>query len=129
LERTVGSNESMSGPHDRPHLPLERLAPETLDGRRLSRLGTWAIAFLADWCPYCRSFVPDFDRLAGSGFGLAMADVTSLESPLWERFEIEVVPTVIVFREGVPIYRADGRYSEGLDSNHLAGISAAASQS
>lgn len=90
------------------------------------RPGTWAVAFLADWCPFCRRFAPEFARLAGHGFHLAMADVSSEESPLWERFSIEVIPTVVLFRNGNSVFRADGRYMEALDSNDLAEISAAA---
>lgn len=116
----------MSGLRDRSQVPLERLGPESFRGPELCRTGTWAIAFLADWCPYCRTFAPEFARLSGYGFDLAVADVTSEQSPLWDRFEIEVVPTVIVFRDGNVVFRADGRYMEGLDSNDLAAIRAAA---
>lgn len=116
----------MSGVQDRPHLELERLRPRDFQGTRFVRSGTWAVAFLADWCPFCRRFAPEFARLAGHGFRLAMADVSSEESPLWDRFAIEVIPTVLVFRDGRLIFRVDGRYMEGLDSNDLAAISSAA---
>jgi thioredoxin 1 len=116
----------MSGFHDRPRVSLERLGAEAFHGRRLNRSGTWAVAFLADWCPFCRRFVPEFAALAGHGFGIAVADVTSDQSPLWEQFGIEVIPTVIVFRNGTATFRADGRYMEGLDSQDLDAISGAA---
>jgi thiol-disulfide isomerase/thioredoxin len=116
----------MSGIKERPLPSLERLGPEAFERLELRRSGVWAIAFLADWCPYCREFVPGFAALGGHSFGVAVADVTSIESPLWERFGIEVVPTVIVFRDGVAGFRADGRYMEGLDANDLRAISAAA---
>jgi thioredoxin 1 len=108
-----------------PH-PLERVGIEAFDGRRLRRTGTWAIAFLADWCPFSREFAPSFAALEGGGFRIAVADLTDEESPLWERFEIEVVPSVVVFREGVSVFRADGRLMEGLGPQDLASVHSAA---
>jgi thiol-disulfide isomerase/thioredoxin len=106
--------------------PTDRIGIESFEDRRLVRPGTWAVAFLADWCPFCRAFVPPFLGLEGLGFGIAIADLTDVESPLWERFEIEVVPSVIVFRDGVPVFRANGRYGEGLGPEDLAAVRSAA---
>ncbi len=89
-------------------------------GRRLDRPGTWIVAFLADWCPFCRSFEPEFAALStGGSFGLLVADMTSMSTPLWETFEIEIVPTLVVFRDGLAIHRADGVAGEGLGGADL----------
>jgi thioredoxin 1 len=109
----------------RPH-PLERIGIEAFEGPRLRRSGTWAIGFFADWCPFCTEFAPSFSNLQGGGFGVAVADLTDEASPLWDRFEIEVVPSVVVFREGVPVFRADGRFMEGLGPRDLAAVRTAA---
>jgi thioredoxin 1 len=108
-----------------PHLP-ERIGAEAFDGPRLRRNGTWVIAFIADWCPFCRAFAPAFAALKGGDFGLAIADVSDEESPLWERFEIEVVPSMVVFRDGASVFRADGRFMEGLGPKDLDAVRAAA---
>ena len=105
--------------------PMERWGAEAFDGDRLRRTGTWAVAFLADWCPFCRSFAPKFAALETGGVAkLAVADVTDEESPLWDRFEVKVVPTVIVFRDGAPASRHNGRLARGLGERDLAAISA-----
>ena len=109
-----------------PTHPLERIGVESFEGERLRRAGTWAVAFLADWCPFCREFAPSFAALEGDGFGVAAADLTDEGSPLWERFEIEVVPSVVVFREGDSLFRANGRLMEGLGPQDLARIRSAA---
>ncbi len=96
-----------------------RVGPEAFDGRSLLRPGVWAVAFLADWCPYCREFAPEFAGLAGPGRALAVADLTDDDAPLWERFEVEIVPSVIVFRDGEAVLRIDGRPMEGLRSEDL----------
>ncbi len=102
---------------------MERIGPDAFDGGRLKRPGTWIVGFLADWCPFCRSFLPHLDALRSlDGPGVLLADVTDEGSPLWETFGIDVVPTVIVFRDGAPVYRRDGRLGRGLGAEDLRAI-------
>jgi thiol-disulfide isomerase/thioredoxin len=107
-------------------LALTVLGTDDFRGTLLTRPGTWAVGFAADWCPFCHSFVPAFAALSHPGFELARVDLTSYEDPLWDRFQIEVVPSVIVFRDGRTSFRIDGELAEGLDANNLAAIEAAA---
>ena len=105
---------------------MERIGPESFEGDRLRRPGTWVVGFLADWCPFCRSFEPELAALQGTGsFQVALADLTDEESPLWERFAIEVVPTVVVFHDGAATFRRDGRLGRGLGEGDLKAIRAA----
>jgi thiol-disulfide isomerase/thioredoxin len=102
---------------------LERVGAEAFDGVRLRRPGTVGVAFLAEWCPFCRAFEPEFAALAGTPSpALLVADLTSEDSPLWDRFGVDVVPTVIVFREGEASFRADGVAGEGLSPSALRSI-------
>ena len=95
--------------------PIPVLRADAFEGDRLARPGTWAVAFVADWCPFCRRFQPIFETARGRGhFELAYGDVTDYESPLWERFALDVVPTVIAFRDGAAIVRKNGRFARGL---------------
>ena len=93
---------------------LERLDVSAFSGPHLDRPGTWAVAFLATWCGYCRSFAPQFASLANGRVHLATADLSHDEDPLWDLLGIEFVPTVIVFRDGAPVQRFDARPAEGL---------------
>ena len=93
---------------------LEQLDASAFSGRRLDRSGTWAVLFHAAWCGFCRRFAPIFAALGSDHAHLAIGDVTSDSSPLWDDFEIELVPTVIVFRDGAAVERFDGRPAEGL---------------
>jgi thioredoxin 1 len=99
---------------------MERLGPDSFVGRSLERKGNWVVAFLATWCPFCREFAPSFAALEQPGVNLAVADLSQLTSPLWDLFEIEVVPTIIGFRDGKELVRLDGRLGEGLDEADLA---------
>jgi len=106
---------------------LTRVGPEAFQGEQLRQGGVAIVAFLADWCPFCRSFETEFALLQGAGpWTLLVADLTLEESPLWERFRVEVVPTVLVFRDGSSVFRADGVRGEGLGKDDLARIEAAA---
>jgi thioredoxin 1 len=100
---------------------LERLDERAFDGKKLLRPGTRAVAFLAEWCGFCRDFGPQFAEI-GTRPQLAVADLTDLNSPLWEEFEVQVVPTVVVFRDGRPVLRRDGVAGEGLSAADLAAI-------
>ncbi len=83
----------------------------------------WAVAFVADWCPFCRAFLAPFSELRGAGpFEIAFGDVTDEESPLWDDFRIEVVPTVLGFRDGRAVYRRNGVRGVGLLDEDLAAI-------
>ncbi len=85
----------------------------------------WAVAFLAEWCGFCRRFAPQFAQLVVPSAHFAVADLSNEENPLWERFGVEAVPTVLVFRDGALVLRADGRLGEGLDRTDLERIRAA----
>jgi thiol-disulfide isomerase/thioredoxin len=102
---------------------MERLKSDAFEGERLVRKGTWAVAFLADWCPFCRAFLPKFEGLRGTGpFEIAVGDLTDENSPLWETFKVDVVPTLIAFRDGKAIFRRDGRLGQGLAPADLSAL-------
>jgi thiol-disulfide isomerase/thioredoxin len=62
---------------------LERVGDEAFEADRLRRPGRVAVAFLADWCPFCRAFLPAFERLAqGRSSMFVVADVTSQVFPV-----------------------------------------------
>lgn len=99
---------------------METWGASAFHGERLDRPGDWAVCFLADWCPFCREFGVRFEELDGvAPFPLAIADVTDLESPLWDVFHVDVVPTLIAFRGGKAIWRRDGISGVGLKEKDL----------
>jgi len=97
-------------------------------GERLDRPGTWVVAFLADWCPFCRALRTVLEEWETDGrFSMAVGDVTDDRSALWEVFRLEVVPTVVVFRDGAVVFRADGDLGSGLSARQLTEVRDAAS--
>jgi thioredoxin reductase (NADPH) len=102
---------------------LETLDPDAFEGSRLRRAGRWAVVFDAEWCPFCQAFLPVFSGASmDPSIHRARADLTDVESPLWDLFRVEVVPSVLAFRDGEVVARADGRQGEGLEETDLAPI-------
>jgi hypothetical protein len=96
-------------------LGLEVLGSSDFDGTNLRRDGVYAVCFGATWCLPTRGFAPKFagqHRLPG--VALAMADITQTSNPLWDVFRIKITPTMIVFRNGLPVGRIDGKLVLGL---------------
>jgi thioredoxin len=82
--------------------------------------GTLAVLFVASWCPFCTRFYPVFQAGAEkAGIAWASMDISDDHNPLWEIFNIEVVPTVIIFKEGKVVFRRDGVLGRGLSEKAI----------
>lgn len=99
---------------------LEVLHNSDFDGKRLRRPGVYAVCFAATWCPPTRRFVPKFvARSASVPAKFAIADITDMDDPLWDTFQIKITPTMAVFRDGPLMGRFDGRRVLALDERDL----------
>jgi thiol-disulfide isomerase/thioredoxin len=78
------------------------------------------VLFFASWCPYCSKFRPVFEKHAGDG-SFYRLDSGGLES-LEERYSIDVVPTVLCFKNGDVFSRLDGVPGKGLNEKQLVGF-------
>ena len=81
--------------------------------------GPRLVLFFSDWCPFCSSFLPDFDSLAGFPDGALIKISTDDLPELEDLFAIEVVPTVLYFSNGKPAARLDGELGRGLTRAQL----------
>lgn len=99
---------------------VEVLRADDFTGTRLNRSGTYIVCFAAAWCPATRRFMPTFlgerGRMGGT---LAIADITDLDSPLWDRFRIRITPSILVFESGEVHGRLDGRRFFGISRSAL----------
>lgn len=65
-------------------------------------------------------FTPIFETiLNGKAITGAYVDLSDLSNPVWEIFEIDVVPTVVVFKDGNPVFRRDGIPGRGLSRKDM----------
>jgi len=97
---------------------LTELAPTEFNGPTLRRGGTLATVFLASWCPFCRRFKPAFESAANvNGISWATVDLSDDENELWDVFNIQIVPTILVFKNGNVVWRKDGEPGRGLSND------------
>lgn len=78
------------------------------------REGVTLVDFWAPWCGPCRMQGPVLDRVAGRTQGKAtVAKVNVDQAPaVAARYGIQSIPTLIVFRNGQPVYDFVGVQSE-----------------
>ena len=101
-------------------LGLEVLHTGDFDGTHLKRKGVYSVCFGATWCPPTRRFVPKFVARSGKYPGtFAIGDITDWDDPLWDTFRIKITPTMVIFRDGRPVERFDGRRLIGLREHEL----------
>ena len=79
------------------------------------------VLFYATWCPYCRSFVPIFDeKIIDFKIGKVIhVFLDDYDNQLWDDYDVEAVPTVILFEKGKVSKRLDGRFGLGLKEKQL----------
>ena len=94
---------------------LEVLSSADFDADKLRRQGRYVVTFGATWCPPTRRFVSNFKVWSkGLDASPAIADITDMESPLWDVFHIKITPTVVCFDNGSAVFRSDGRRWVGI---------------
>ncbi len=79
------------------------------------------VLFYANWCPYCRSFVPIFNKkIVNFDFGnVIYVLLDDYDNQLWDDYDIEAVPTVILFKKSKVTKRLDGKFGRGLNEKQL----------
>ena len=93
---------------------MEHVLPEEFDSKILNSEKKSLVLFYADWCPYCANFKPTFEEINSDKVQKKAALVNEDENPLWDRFNIQAVPTMIVFENGKIITRRDAKKHVGL---------------
>jgi len=99
-----------------------RINQDNFDSDRLlNHKNKTVVIFSADWCPYCVSFFNNWSEY-GRADDVCIADITDVESELWGSFDIEVVPTMVVFENGVLVKRWDGQLQRGLTIDQIQSV-------
>jgi thioredoxin 1 len=104
---------------------MENLQPSQFEDILSSQEKT-LVMFYADWCPFCRKFKPIFEDSANSLNNSQQkffeSNINDDNNPLWERFSINAVPTIIAFEKGEIISRRDAKMGIGLVKSDLDSI-------
>ncbi len=95
---------------------------ETIDSGQLDKLlstGQKTVAmFYADWCPFCKRFKPVFESV-NSKYKKILLKLNEDENPMWDKFAISAVPTVIAFEGNKIVARKDAKMGIGLEKSDI----------
>jgi thioredoxin 1 len=103
---------------------MEHVEPNQFDGL-LSEGKKTLMMFYADWCPFCQKFKPIFESFANSpekDMNFFASMINDDDNPLWDRFSINTVPTLIAFDKSVIISRRDAKMGLGLNKSDIDSI-------
>jgi thioredoxin 1 len=79
----------------------------------VSQNGIVMVYCWAEWCAACRKFTPVFEKTAGRRQDHTFAKLnTAAENGLVSELNIEHVPTLLIFREGILVFQQPGNYDE-----------------
>ncbi len=76
-------------------------------------------AFYMSACPFCKKFCPKFEDKFDNKSGYAMVAIDNYNDKAWDDFDINIVPTVLVFENKEIIKRYDGKPGRGLDISEI----------
>ena len=98
---------------------MEHVKPEEFDSKVLGNNKKTVVLFYATWCPYCANFKPTFESAKIETANRMESIIDEDENPLWDRFNIQAVPTMIAFQNGKIISRKDAKKHVGLTKSDM----------
>ncbi len=101
---------------------MEHVKPEEFDSKVLGNNKKTVVLFYATWCPYCANFKPTFEAAKIETADKMGSIIDEDENPLWDRFNIQAVPTMIVFQNGKIVSRRDAKKHIGLTKSDMDSI-------
>ncbi len=83
----------------------EALSKNIFEEKIINNKELAVVDFWAPWCTYCRRIEPAYEKI-GSEYGdrLLVGKVNIDDEPeLAEKYQVEIIPTLMVFKDGEPV--------------------------
>lgn len=75
----------------------------------IQKEGIVLVDFWATWCGPCRTFGPVFEQAASKNTDIVFGKVNTEEQPeLAAAFNISAIPTLMIYRDGLPLFSQAG---------------------
>jgi thioredoxin-like negative regulator of GroEL len=83
------------------------------------------VLFYASWCPFSQRFLPVFEKQEQANPQICLRVKIDDKAKLREKYEVDVVPTVLLFESGAVTKRLDGVPGAGLSEKQLKSLMSA----
>ena len=92
---------------------LKNINEENFKGEILDSNKPILVDFYANWCGHCKMLEPVIERIGKTrtDFDIAKIDVDTAQNLAYE-YEVQVVPTILIFKQGKIVNRIEGFLSE-----------------
>lgn len=77
------------------------------------------VLFYATWCPHSQEFLPIFEEYSKNNPNECLRVIADEEPDVFEEYNIEYYPTVIMFKKGKVHKRIDAEPGVGLNKKQL----------
>jgi|SRR5437763_11116931 len=75
----------------------------------IEKAGIVFVDWWAEWCGPCRAFAPIYEKVSEDNPDVTFAKIdTEKEQQLAAAFAIRAIPTLMIFRDGVPLFAQPG---------------------